>query len=348
AVMEIIDSDMGFLLSREGVMVRIRKNANTLTITERNRFLEALKRLDLTYNDYIDFVKTHSRDNTGVRLSKIASRQGHAGSAFLPWHRAYVLHLERLLQAADPAVALPYWKFDQNAPNVFNPDFMGSNGSGNMVILSATNPIVSWTLPGEGVPIGIQRKTPYGDNGHPKVANEIATLGLGSPSFSFSGFKRMEISFHNRAHTKSGKTSWLSPQNTSNRDPLFFLLHSNVDRVWAKWQWMHSRYDIDDTLSYDLQGSFVAPAPGVLPPDVSANRTLGQYADDTMWPWDNLTGGTNAAARPSIAILTPFPVTLNSTGNGKPTVKSMIDYLGITNSTPCDGLGYGYDDFFPY
>jgi tyrosinase len=348
AVMEVIDSDIGLLLSREGVMVRIRKNANTLTTAEGNRFLEALKKMDLTYNDYIDFVKTHSRDNTGVQLSKIASRQAHAGSAFLPWHRAYILHLERLLQAADPGVALPYWKFDANAPQVFNENFMGSNSDGNMVILSATNPIVSWTLPGEGVLTGIQRKTPYGDNGHPKVASETATLGLGSPSFSFSSFKSMERTFHNPAHSKSGSTSWLVPQYTSNRDPLFFLLHSNVDRVWAKWQWMHSRYNMNDTLSYDLQGSFDAPAPGVLPPDVSANRTLGQYADDTMWPWDNITGGSGAAKRPRIAVLTPFPVTLNSTAVKKPTVKSMIDYLGITSSNPGDDLGFGFDDFFPY
>jgi len=110
---------------------------------------------------------------------------------------------------------------------------------------------------------------------------------------------------------------------------------------------MVSRYDMNDPVSYDLQGSFYNPAPGVPSPDVSTNRTLGQYADDTMWPWDNITGGTDAAARPSIAILTPFPVTLNS-GDKKPTVKSMIDYLGITNANPGDDMGFGFDDFFPY
>jgi hypothetical protein len=105
---------------------------------------------------------------------------------------------------------------------------------------------------------------------------------------------------------------------------------------------------MNDTLSYDLQGSFYSPAPGVLPPDVTANRTLGQYADDTMWPWDNITGGSGAAARPHIAILTPFPVTLNSAAVKKPTVKSMIDYLGIRSANPGDDLGIGFDDFFPY
>jgi tyrosinase len=349
AVMEITDVSTGLLLSREAMMVRIRKNANTLTAAERDLYLGALKKLDLTYNDYIDFVKTHSRDNTGIVMSKVASRQAHAGSAFLPWHRIYILHLERLLQAVDPSVALPYWKFDENAPNVFNANFMGSNSKTNIVTLSATNPIVSWTLPGEGVPVGIQRKTPYGNNGHPAVGTEIATLALGGALFSYSGFKSMEVSFHNLAHSKSGSKSWLISQITSTRDPIFFLLHSNVDRLWAKWQWLHDRYAINDTIAYDLQGSFRAPAPGVLGPNTTANRTFGQYADDTIWPWDNVTGGTGAAARPHIAILTPLPVTLNSALPGtKPTIKSMIDYIGITGAVPGADLGFEYDDFFPY
>lgn|GEM_PF-684714 len=351
AVVEIIDAGTGLLLSREGVMVRIRKNANLLTAVERGRFLEALKKVNLTNNDYIDFVKTHSRDNNEIAISEIASRQAHKGSALLPWHRAFILHLERLLQAADPSVAIPYWKFDANAKNVFNPNFMGSNNPDstvNMAKLSATNPIVSWTLQGEGVPTGIQRKTPYGDKGHPKVATETATLGLGSPSFYFSSFKTMEASYHNPAHGLSGTASWIKNQNTSPRDPLFFLLHANVDRMWAKWQWMRNRYVITDTITYDLQGSFYAPAPGVLGPNTRANRTLGQYADDTMWPWDNVTGGTGPAARPNIAILKPLPVTLGTVLPGKPTIKSVIDYLGITITTPGSDLGFGYDDFFPY
>ena len=256
-------------------MVRIRKNANKLTAAERNRFLEALKKTDLSYNNYIDFVKTHGRDNTGAVVSQVALRQAHGGSAFLPWHRAFVLDLEHLLQAADPSVTIPYWKFDANAPKVFKSNFMGSNSSGNMVTLAATNPIVSWTLPGEDVPVGIQRRTPYGDKKHPKVATETATLGLGSPTFSFSQFRSMEKSFHNPAHSKSGSISWLSSLVLATRDPLFFLLHCNVDHVWAKWQWMRDRYNISDRITYDLLGSFYAPAPGVPLPDVSANRTLG-------------------------------------------------------------------------
>jgi len=357
AVLEVTSA--GALLSREAVMVRIRKNANALTVSERSRYLEALKKVSQTYLDYIDFVKTHSRDTTGAVGSLVAHRQAHSGSAFLPWHRAFILHIERLLQSADPSVALPYWKFDDNAPNVFTPDFMGANSSGNIATLAASNPIVSWSLPGEAVPAGIQRQTPYGDGGHPLVASEVATLALGSPGFAYANFMAMELQAHNPAHSRSGFTtssgapaagaSWIAGSPAiAPRDPLFFSLHCNVDRLWAKWQWLHDRNTVTDVATYDLQGSFAAPAPGVAAPlfttnaagQITANRTLGQYAEDTLWPWDNVVGGTGAAGRPSIAVMTPFPIVLGGLlPFAKPTVKLVLVY---------PGMGFGYDDVFPY
>jgi tyrosinase len=351
-------------------MVRIRKNANGLSNGERDRYLAALKTVSApaSYDSYINFVKTHSRDSTGSVGAVVSHRQAHSGSAFLPWHRIFVLHMERLLQAADPSVALPYWKFDDNAPNIFTPAFMGANSAGNMATLVMTNPISSWALPADGV-AGIQRKTPYGDSGHPTVATELATLGLGSPTFNYSAFKTMEGSAHNPAHSTSGFTnpmtgqplpgaSWVAGSPAiAPRDPLFFLLHSNVDRLWAKWQWLRTRYTLTDVAAYDLQGSHATPAVGVATPaftqnmngQITANRTLGQYADDTLWPWDAVTGGTGTAARPDIAILTPLPITLGGVFPfAMPTVKSTIDYLGITGTSPGGSQGFAYDDFFPY
>jgi tyrosinase len=358
AVLEVTSA--GSLLSREGLMVRIRKNANLLSTAERKRFLDALKKVSQTYLDYIDFVKTHSRDSTGAIGSLVAHRQAHSGSAFLPWHRAFILHIERLLQSADPSVALPYWRFDENAPNVFTQDFMGENSGGNVATLAAGNPIVSWSLPGEAVPAGIQRQTPYGNGGHPLVATEIATLGLGSPGFTYASFLGMEVNAHNPAHFRSGFTdatgtpvagaSWIAGSPAiAPRDPLFFLLHANVDRLWAKWQWLRGRNTVTDVATYNLQGSYAVPGAGVAAPlfttdvttgQITANRTLGQYADDTMWPWDNVAGGTGTAARPNIAVLTPFPITLGGLlPFNKPTVKLVINY---------PGMGFGYDDVNPY
>jgi tyrosinase len=298
-----------------------------------------------------------------------------------------MIHIERMLQSADPSVAVHYWKFDDNAPNVFSQDFMGINNTtpSFMAVLSATNPIVSWTLTGEGLPTGIQRETPYGDGGHPAVNTETATLGLGgavaaTSSFgphldgatNVAGFKTMEPNPHDPAHFLSGQNSWVGPiPATAVRDPLFFFLHSNVDRLWAKWQWMRDRYAPTDIKSYDLQGSVTAPAAGVPAAawtvivvnnqgQVSENRTFGHYGEDTMWPWDNVlstystTAQTNAtmnntSGRPNNSLLHPLPIVLGGILPGStPKVNNMIDYIGKAATGPGVSFGFGYDDFFPY
>lgn len=357
-------------VAREGLMVRIRKNANNLGTDERDRYLAALTKINATYANYIQFVRTHSRDSTGSGGSLVAHWQAHSGSGFLPWHRAFVLHIERLLQSADPSVSVPYWKFDDNAPNIFTTSFFGSNSAGNFATLTGS-PLNTWSLAGEALPqAGIQRKTPYGDGGHPSLRTEAQTLALGGGTFQFGTFRNsMELDPHNLAHARSGFTnpdgspvaggSWVGGSPAiAPRDPLFFSLHANIDRLWAKWQFTHDRFTPTAIASYDLQGSHATPAAGVATPiftqnavtgAITANRTLGQYADDSMWPWDDIKNGTGTEQRPNIAILTPFPIVLGGVlPFAKPQVKLLIDYSGVTATGPSSGLGFSYDDFTPY
>jgi len=357
-------------VGREGLMVRIRKNANALSTDERDRYLAALTKINATYANYIQFVRTHSRDSSGSGGSLVAHRQAHSGSGFLPWHRAFVLNIERILQSADPSVAVPYWKFDDNAPNIFTAGFFGSNSAGNFATLTG-NPLNTWTLAGESIPqAGIQRKTPYGDNGHPSLRTESQTLALGGATFQYGAFRNsMETDPHNMAHARSGFTdpntgaplpgaSWVGGSPAiATRDPIFFSLHANIDRLWAKWQFAHVRNTPTAIDSYDLQGSHATPAAGVPTPAftqnasgvITANRTLGQYADDSMWPWDNVLNGTGTAARPNISLITPFPIVLGGLlPFAQPQVKFMIDWAGLTATGPTNGMNFAYDDFTPY
>ena len=50
----------------------------------------------------------------------------------------------------------------------------------------------------------------------------------------------MEFNPHGSAHT-SFILGFINDVGTAARDPLFFMLHANVDRLWAKWQWIHKR-----------------------------------------------------------------------------------------------------------
>ena len=125
-------------LLTHGVMVRVRKNAETLSADERRRFLEAFVKAARLNNQFARYWGVHT---DAVRL---AHRM-----AFLPWHRALLIQLERELQVEDPSVALPYWEFDKPAPKLFSEDFFGRVGGAanpSLVVFSTTNPLAGWGL----------------------------------------------------------------------------------------------------------------------------------------------------------------------------------------------------------
>ncbi|HEV7447711.1 MAG TPA: tyrosinase family protein, partial [Steroidobacteraceae bacterium] len=118
-------------------MVRIRKNATTLKPPEKARFIAAFATLNNQgFGRFTDFRDMH-RD-------PLALNQAHGAPGFLPWHRAYLLDLERELQAIDSSVALPYWRFDLPAPSIFQLDFLGVSNAIGTVSFASNNPLQFW------------------------------------------------------------------------------------------------------------------------------------------------------------------------------------------------------------
>lgn len=331
AVIEVVENrrtDDDIILGRKALMVRIRKNANGLTVEERNRFLDALATLNMTFGNYEVFHEIHS----------VSSSQAHGGPAFLPWHRVFTLRIERELQAIDPSVALPYWKFDEPAPAIFDENFMGGPPQLGQVTFSLTNPLRTWTIQGLA---GIRRTPSFGPAGAPAgILSEAATLNLGGMGNTFDNFRSMEGNPHGTAHVRAGASggSWIGFVATAVRDPLFFMLHCNIDRLWAKWQWAFDRYDSTQISAYEPQGSYT-----------SGNFIReGHFLEDTMWPWNGVTGPGDPADifddRPSTAPGGAFPQTVGRFGfpplNPRPV--EMIDYESNTNNW--SALGFAYDD----
>lgn len=315
-----ISGDTGAPLLVVPVMVRIRKNANTLTDSERDRFIAALAQLNNRGAGPFQLFRD-------MHVSA-AQNEAHFDMGFLPWHRAYLLDLERQLQALDPSVALPYWRFDVLAPRLFHPAFIGVSNEAGAVQFSAANPLQFWATDGVG---GILRRPefdtasmPATDTSPPPgtgpVLTEAATLALGQAAGNrFLDFTTLDRNPHGRAHVSFG--GMISSIGTAARDPLFFLLHANVDRLWAKWQWMFRRFDTTNPASF------------------SAGSRVGHRLPDTMWPWNGVTtpprpstapGGTLAQSPTAVA---PGPI---------PTVAQLFDYQGVV--APDNRLGFGYDD----
>ena len=137
----------------------------------------------------------------------------------------------------------------------------------------------------------------------------------------------MEGNPHGRAHTLW--TGFLFDPKTAARDPLFYLLHANVDRLWARWQWLKRRFDVSSPSTFQPQG--VAGDPG--------STAVGHNLDDTLWPWNGDTG----PGRPPTAPGGPFPPSPVAVAPGPtPKLAAMIDYRGVRN--PATWLGYDYDD----
>lgn len=294
------------------LMVRVRKNANTLTASERDRFVSAFARLnDQGLGRFADFRMMHTN---------AASPEAHGAPGFLPWHRAYLLDLERELQALDPSVSLPYWRFDRAAPNLFTADFIGVSNANGGVAFSPGNPLQFWRT--DGVQ-GVTRRPLFDTATEPGIGllSEQETLALGD---DYAAFEAMEGNPHGSAHVSFGGS--ISSIGTAARDPLFFLLHANVDRLWAKWQRQFKRFDASVPESFDSNAN-------------GGGNRVGHNLSDTMWPWNGVTGSPRPPAAPG-GTLAGSPC---ATAPGpQPAVRDMLDFQGRLSAT--SRLGYDYDD----
>jgi tyrosinase len=332
--------DDGTALATDSLMVRVRKNAETLTQPERTAFLRALatwkaKTGQARPTRFEDFYTAHADAfNLGIHSSF-----GANVSNFLPWHRAFLLNFERELQEIDPTVSLPYWKFDAPAPKLFSEDFFGNLQSGSTEVQFAPiNPMRGWSKDGQS----LRRFKVYPIKAAVSASNLDAILCLShDPSCNNAQAlyrattDSFELNYHNNAH--AAVQGWLGGADSPS-DPLFFLLHANVDRGWAHWQATYGRFRADgsDSTSYAPVGAY----PG---PTVDPRFRKGLYALDEMWPWGKPSTGNDANAKwLPYSFVFPASESLPLTPDLPPIPAKMVDYLGVSNLD--NALGVCYDD----
>ena len=227
-----------------------RKNLTRLTMAERQAFTNAVNQLRAD-GEYNKFVEQHQG----------AMGHGHGGPAFFPWHREYILRFERALQAIDSSVNLPYWDWTVENLNsagteslIWRNDFMGGPGAmsnGSMT----TGPFSDWGL----------RRNAFNIFASPGTGGTIATRMASS---NYTTFRQIEGP-HGAAHVWVGGD--VGNPTIAPRDPVFWLIHANVDRLWSEWIRQH-------------QGE--AGFEPFLP--LSGGPT-GHNLNDTMWPWNGTT-----------------------------------------------------------
>lgn len=229
-----------------------RKNLTRLTLSERQAFVNALVTLKAN-NEYDKYVNLHQG----------AMGHGHGGPAFFPWHREYLRRFEDELQAIDSSVDLPYWDWTVENLNsagteslIWRDDFAGGPGDpGNGFRISGPFSGPEWNLTRRAFDIF---QAPGGGG---NIATRMA-------SNNYTTFRAIEGP-HGGAHVWVGGN--VGNASIAPMDPVFWLIHANVDRLWAEWTQQH-------------QGdpAWVQYAP-------TSGGVQGHALNDTMWPWN----GTN-------------------------------------------------------
>lgn len=179
-----------------------RKDQATLSELERERFLCAFNVL-LSNGAFGQLVDIHAQPH-----------QMHGSERFLPWHRIYLLQLEWALRSLHPDVTLPYWDWTQSGEQAIPAWLVGVMPT----VVTPTQTIVV--------------------NRFPQSQASLATLASNIPSIlaetSFSSFTSLLEGVHGGVHVWVGGA--MSSIPTAPADPIFWMHHANIDRLWWVWQ----------------------------------------------------------------------------------------------------------------
>jgi tyrosinase len=160
----------------------------------------------------------------------------HGNWFFLPWHRAYLVSFERICRqmSGDPNFALPYWDWTQQRqlPPAFTSPTLGGrrNALFNNTRQVRPNSALRDSAIGRNVITRIMGEPQFENFGSTRPAGQNSTDArwLRTPGRTTA----LEGGPHNTTHVFVGGDmgDMISP-----RDPLFWLHHCNIDRLWAQW-----------------------------------------------------------------------------------------------------------------
>jgi tyrosinase len=230
--------------------------------------------------------------------SKYWNQCQHGTSFFLPWHRGYLAWFEQTVRAAVTKLggpgswALPYWNYssttEANAirlPEAFRAPTM-PDGTPNPLYVAQRN-------------LGVNVGDPIGDADDVSVAaldqavfegvGQGGGTGFGGPPVGFhhppGQAGAVETTPHNNIHINVG--GLMASFSTAPLDPIFWLHHANIDRLWEIWR--HEPGRADPSRSQWLGFSFDLHDAAGNPITFDPSQTLATAAPPMSYEYDNLT-----------------------------------------------------------
>ena len=199
----------------------IRKNFKSLTAAELAAFKNGVAVMKARpANDPTSWTYQAAIHGHAPPLQTAWNTCQHNVTHFLSWHRMYLCFFERILRAASgmPSLGLPYWNYSDSAdanarylPTAFQTP------------ANATNSLYT------------ANRNPNINNGSAQLAASAVSLTSVIPGplafYSFSG--NINSTPHGAVH--GGVGGGMGGFNTAGLDPVFWLHHCNIDRLWNRW-----------------------------------------------------------------------------------------------------------------
>jgi tyrosinase len=274
--------------------------ARALTDPTGWRFYGAIHGIDQDLWQQLGYLDPEEPMPSGAVTASYWNECQHGSWYFLPWHRGYLIALEAIVRDAviklgGPADwALPYWNYFK--PNQFklppafaSPDWPDGRGDNPLYVTQRYGPNNDGNV---YVPVDMINLNALADPDFTGDANG-GSPGFGGVGTGFSHGGQVhggiETQPHDYVHGLVGGgdpnnpniPGLMSDPDTAGLDPIFWLHHANIDRLWEVWR-ENPTTDIDPTQSNWVNGpqsvgdrAFMLPMPG----GVSWTYTPGQMSD---------------------------------------------------------------------
>ncbi len=154
---------------------------------------------------------------------------------FLAWHRLYLARFETIIRALDrtPTFTLPYWDYTGPGKAGIPEEFQSK---------SASDPLLKVLYVDDR---NKDDRRQYADvnagepiNKYFRGKENFLTLAdMNSPAYGGpTGFNQsLDGNLHGNIHTFVGAETDMGDIPTAAKDPLFWLHHCNIDRIWYGW-----------------------------------------------------------------------------------------------------------------
>jgi tyrosinase len=208
------------------------------------------------------------------------AHQGEQEDYFLPWHRLYVLQFEQVIRSLTKRddFTLPYWDYTSPGSYAIPEEFQAKHSA---------DPLYSSLFVRNRNKDGGQFQSANVNAGEPLnkhfpgVRNFLVLPNLKEANYTtFNG--QLDQQLHGAIHVYVGDTSNMGNVPTAAGDPVFWLHHCNIDRIWAAWHASGGKNPAATNGKAWADTEFVFPGPDGQP----TRMTVASIADSFALPYE--------------------------------------------------------------